>query len=85
MVECPACGFYIGLMPSCDVTGIEIRGRRYERIRYTTYDGKREHTGPGCGISAPNFHHAGCELELCPACEGQLADCECEYMLLRAD
>jgi hypothetical protein len=71
MVECPACGFEIGLTPSCDVVAVEIRGRRYERIQYTTYGGEREHTCPGCGISAPNFHDAGCRFEMCPACEGR--------------
>jgi primosomal protein N' len=85
VVECPACGFYIGLSPTCDVTGVEIRGGQYERIRYTTYDGKREHTCPECGITALNFHHAGCELEICPPCEGQLAGCECEYVFVRGE
>jgi hypothetical protein len=70
VLECSACGFYIGLTPACDVIGIEIRGRRYERVRYTTYDGRREHTCPGCGITAPNLHHAGCE---------------CEYVFVRAE
>jgi hypothetical protein len=83
VVECAACGFYIGLAPTCDVTDIEIRGRRYERVRYTTY-GVLEHTCPCCGITAPNFHHAGCELEICPACERELAGCECEYVFVRA-
>jgi hypothetical protein len=46
VVECSACGFYIGPTPTCDVTAVEIGGRPYERIRYTTYDGKREHTCP---------------------------------------
>jgi hypothetical protein len=80
-----ACGFYVGLTPTCDVTAVEIGGRRYERIRYTTYDGRREHTCPGCGISAPNFHHAGCEFEICPACEGELVGCDCEYVFVRAE
>jgi hypothetical protein len=79
VVECPACGFYIGPSPTCDVTDVEIRG-----TRYTTYDGKPEHTCPGCGITAPNFHHAGCEFEMCRACEGQLVGCECEYVFVRA-
>jgi hypothetical protein len=84
MVECAACGFYIGLTLTCDVTSIEIRGRRYDRMRYTTYGGKREHTCPGCGITGPNFHHAGCESEICRACEAELARCECEYVFVRA-
>jgi hypothetical protein len=32
LVECPACGFYIGI-PICDVTSIDIQGRRDDRIR----------------------------------------------------
>jgi hypothetical protein len=39
----------------------------------------------GCGITAPNFHHAGCEFEMCPACEGELTACECEYLFVRAE
>jgi site-specific DNA recombinase len=84
-VDCAACGFSIGLTPSCDVISVEIRGRRYERIRHTTYGGIRDPTCPGCGITAPNIHHAGCEVEVCPACEGLLAGCDCEYMFVRAE
>jgi hypothetical protein len=60
------------------VTTVKIRGRRYDRIRYTTYGGRRDHACPGCGITTPNFHHAGRELDACAGCEGQLAACECE-------
>jgi hypothetical protein len=60
VVECAACPF-LGLIPTCHVTDVAIEGRCYERIRYSTYDGRLEQTCRGCGITAPNLHHAGCD------------------------
>jgi hypothetical protein len=65
------------------VTEIQIRGWTYERIRYVPRGewegGVYRHRCPGCGIWPTNFHHVGCEIEMCPACEGRLAVCRCEY------
>lgn len=31
----------------------------------------------GCGVTAGNYHHEGCELEICPICGEQLVRCPC--------
>ena len=82
MGSCGGCGLRRD-SPSCEVTNLEIRGWAYERIRYVPR-GEWERDDfpdrcPGCGIWRGNFHHVGCEMEQCPACEGQLVACGCEY------
>lgn len=32
-----------------------------------------------CGIKEGNYHHPGCDNEICPRCEGQLISCSCLY------
>jgi hypothetical protein len=81
--RCPGCGYQFGTRPSCEVTEIVIRGHSYERIRYVPR-GAWERAEfpdrcPNCEIRRGCFHHVGCELEMCPACEGQLTECGCEY------
>lgn len=31
-----------------------------------------------CGVTAGNYHHEACELEICPICGEQLVECPCE-------
>jgi hypothetical protein len=76
MEVCPGCGYEFGDRPNCEVTELEIRGHTYERVRYMPR-GEWERAGfpdrcPACDIRRVNFHHIGCDLEMCPACEGQL-------------
>lgn len=30
-----------------------------------------------CGVIHGNYHHPGCDMEICPRCEGQLISCGC--------
>ena len=31
-----------------------------------------------CGVTFKQYHHWGCDIEKCPACGGQLTDCDCD-------
>jgi len=30
-----------------------------------------------CGVAAGQYHHSGCDLEICPRCRGQAISCNC--------
>jgi hypothetical protein len=61
---------------TCVVGYIKIGGKVYKR-NTTYFDvNKRCHD---CGIinKRGNIHHAGCDMERCPICKGQLISCDC--------
>lgn len=31
-----------------------------------------------CGVAVGDYHHVGCELEICPRCGDQLGECDCQ-------
>lgn len=40
---------------------------------------------PACGVGEDQYHLAGCTVEVCPWCEGQLAKCNCRFEQLDTD
>lgn len=67
----------------CAFTLIEIDEQRHLRIALGS-EGEQWWLGakpPGechdCGVTAGGIHHSGCDMEMCPACEGQLLSCGC--------
>jgi hypothetical protein len=78
---CGACGRVMGTTPGCAHTHAENdERRRLPRRRYGTefrdwtpdqYD-ERCHD---CGALVGEFHHPGCDVEVCPFCGGQMCPC----------
>jgi hypothetical protein len=80
MTNCTCCGQDREAATSCSQTTIVLHNLHLFRIRYGE---ERPRTGKGdhcaaCGTPRGGFHHAGCTLEQCPHCFGQLADCRCQ-------
>jgi len=61
----------------------QIGKKIWQRIPHTDAEG----TCGDCGVAAGQYHHAGCDLEVCPRCRGQAISCECTdaYLLESTD
>jgi hypothetical protein len=70
---CEICGKKMLDVDSCEVTKVEIGGKIYDRIRSTAENCH------DCGCKAGGYHHAGCDMETCPECGGQLISCSHYY------
>ncbi|MDA7494462.1 hypothetical protein N8467_00180 [bacterium] len=67
---------------SQDVTVISIDGKDHPRVRYgdepEDWGANRKPCGD-CAVIKGEFHVVGCDVERCPACDGQAISCECDY------
>lgn len=80
MAVCEICRREMTTADGCGVSFVLINGKRYERIKraskrdmFPTWYGRCD----DCGAKRGQYHHAGCDLERCPACGGQLISCDC--------
>lgn len=46
---------------------------------------KKKSTCPACGVEEGHNHLAGCAVEVCPWCDGQVANCNCRFEQLDTD
>lgn len=56
----------------CGVSTVFCDGRELERIKV------QEEKCPDCNAKQNQYHHYGCDQEICPACGSQLRTCNCE-------
>lgn len=69
-MKCEFCGKELtGNTEGCTVSEVKIGGKTYTRIKYNKKYGDY---CPDCGAPAGSYHHWSCDIELCPACGGQL-------------
>lgn len=79
MALCGNCGQEMTTADGCVATRIVIEGESYQPIRYGSEPGlksirRRCHD---CNMLLGRVHHPGCDMERCPACEGQSISCGC--------
>jgi hypothetical protein len=68
---------------------IFIDDKPYKRIKYGDEDDDWDsgnHKCGDCGTKEGEYHHIGCDIEVCPKCGFQLITCDClgdasEYFL----
>lgn len=76
--KCKICGERMLRSKGCKCSKIIHNGRKIKRIKFGMgeYDsGERCHD---CNTSKRQYHHYGCDMEICPVCGEQLIGCECD-------
>ncbi len=81
MTVCTVCGNEMQHGTSCTDAPIRAHGTDHDPIRWgdereEVWWDRTARCGD-CGVRRGGVHHHGCDLEQCPACDGQLISCGC--------
>lgn len=87
MAKCIACNREMLTANGCEFKWIFANGQKFKRIKVGDpgdfFEGEdRDFRCGDCAAKVGYFHHWGCDCERCPACGGQLIDCDCEDVWL---
>ena len=77
--ECRVCGQRKLRSDGCNCSEVIFQNKKYKRIKYgeSPYDiDERCHD---CNAKEGNYHHPGCDTEVCPICGEQAIGCDCDY------
>jgi hypothetical protein len=87
MVVCQTCGQDMNSGVGCTYHAVAFADG--ETLSRTRYGQENRDWGAGegrpchdCGVDVGGFHHAGCDVERCPRCQGQLLSCDCSPVAL---
>jgi hypothetical protein len=90
MAVCNACGTEMRQSSSCVEHSFRFKDDpvQYRAVPYGSEDedwgaasGRNCHD---CNCPPGGFHHAGCDVERCPRCGGQVIGCDCDLIEDRA-
>jgi len=79
MAVCDYCHQDMLSADGCTNAAICIDGESHLPIRYGSEPGSRrtKRRCGDCNVLPGEVHHHGCDIERCPACEGQAIWCDC--------
>ena len=84
MAKCDYCNKEMLECDGCDTNQLVLNdSKTYDRIsvgdKYDFYEGMEyeELRCHDCNALIGNYHHAGCDCEVCPKCHQQLISCDC--------
>jgi hypothetical protein len=86
MAKCEICEGEMLEVKGCNEKDYLINGKVYQALPhvmrdYTKFGIKIDPTDfrcHDCGAKIGEPHHTGCDMEVCPCCEGQFISCDCE-------
>lgn len=74
---CLFCRNQLKISACCRAKFMEIDNEPFERIP-NDRGGEMDICCGDCDAEFGELHHVGCDLETCPACQGQLISCSCD-------
>lgn len=81
MAVCKFCEREMLTADGCICVPVKSKGKEYEPIKVggpgDWYESRPDGRCGDCNAKYGEYHHAGCDIERCPVCGGQLISCGC--------